>query len=351
MTVEGNSQRVTISDIAREAAVAPSTVSYALNGRPGVGEATRQRILAVAAGMGWHPNTSARALRSERTRTVGLMLRRRLDQSQEQQSSFLLNFIIGIETELSINGFTMLLHTVPDADAEVAEYARWWVERRVDGVIVYNPLVDDPRPPQLQRLELPAVVVGDVDHFEDIKGLARVWTDSLDAAALAVDHLFGLGHQRIARVGVNPSFMYTQTRRRGFERAMAAAGLPSDLSVEAEQDAAVATAELLRRPDPPTAIIYEADTIAIEGILALRSRGLAIPGDVSVVAWDDCTMYRLLSPPLTALHRNVPSLGRAVAKTLLATLSGGEPIQLQGARTQLLVRGSTAPPKSRPTAF
>lgn len=335
-------RRVTIADIARRASVAPSTVSFALNDRPGVGEVTRRRILSIASEMGWRPNSAARALRAARSKTVGMVLQWRHAPFGEEQSSFLLNLITGIDTELSLDGFALLLHTVPDLQAETATYESWWVERRVDGVVLYNPRVDDPRLAQLLHLGLPAVVMGAIEHEHR---LASVWTDNLKAASLVVNHLVGIGHRRIARLGVDSTRLYAAERRRGFELAMAAAGLPSDLSVEAGGQVERTTLDLLRRPDPPTAIIFEADTLAIQGMLALRQHGISIPEDLSVVAWDDCTTYRLFSPALTALHRDIPALGQTVAKTLVKYLNTGHVDHLRGASSELVVRESTGSPR------
>lgn len=337
-------RRVTIFDIAQRAGVSPSTVSNALNGRPGVGEVARGRIIAIASDLGWRPNNSARALRAARSRTVGMVLQHRGTPLAEMRSPFLLNLITGIDRTLSLDGFALLLRTVPDLVTEVEVYRQWWVEQRVDGVIVYNPNVEDPRLQELRRLALPAVVMG---RLPASRALATVWSDNHRAAGLAVDHLIQGGHRRIARVGLDPSRRYVLERRRGFEEAMARADLPGDLSLAATADAGEATLGLLERRDPPTAIIFEADTLAIEGMLALRARGVGIPDEVSVLAWDDCRIYELFSPPLTALHRDVPELGHIIAKALLGCLSGEPPTQVRGPVSQLEIRGSTASPGPR----
>lgn len=334
-------RRVTIFDIAQRAGVSPSTVSNALNGRAGVGEGARGRIVAIASDLGWRPNSSARALRAARSRTVGMVLQHRGVTLGEERSSFLLNLLTGIDRTLSLDGFALLLRTVPDLMTELEVYRQWWVERRVDGVIIYNPYVEDPRLQEVRGLALPAVVMG---RLPAPGALTSVWSDNRRAAALAVDHLIQAGHRRIARVGLDPSRLYVVERRRGFEEAMGRAELPSDLSIEVTADAGRATLRLLEREQPPTAIIFESDTLAIEGMLALRGRGVEIPDELSVVAWDDCRIYELFSPPLTALHRDVPELGQIIARALLARLAGEPPALVQGPASQLVIRGSTAPP-------
>ena len=336
--------RVTIADIARRANVSTSAVSYALNDRPGVGEVTRQQILDIARSMGWRPNRAARALQAARAHAVGLVFQRSAN-SAEEASTFLLRFLDGVENELSEHDIVLVVHAVHDLPAEIEVYERWYAENRVDGVVVINPVVDDPRLPALQQIGLPAVVVGDVRGHSP---LPAVWTDDAEAATLAVEHLAALGHRRIARVGGGLELLHTRIRKAAFGKAIAAARLGGDLSVDnaTEDDAERITKRLLARKNPPTAILYESDAMAMRGLVTLRELGLLVPRDLSVMVWDDSPMCRLAYPPLTALRRDAFAYGRLVAEHLLTRLSGEPVSDRRGTVAEIRVRKSTGPAPS-----
>src|SRR5690606_24186415 len=151
-------KRPTIADIARRAGVSKGAVSYALNGQPGVSEATRQRILAIARELGFTRNSAARALSGATANVVGLTLCRPARILGIEP--FFMGLISGVEAELSARSYALLLHVVADPDEEIAVYRRWWGERRVDGVLLCDLRVNDRRVPVLEELDLPAVVIG-----------------------------------------------------------------------------------------------------------------------------------------------------------------------------------------------
>lgn len=339
------SDHVTISDIARRAGVSTSAVSYALNGKPGVAEPTRLRIEALADEMGWRPNSSARALQTARTNAVGMVLTRAEDGLNYDEGTYLYRFLPGVESVLSADDLMLVMHTVPDLATELNMYRKWRSERRVDGVIALNLRVKDPRPRLLTQLGLPAVVAGDRRGH----GAAppSVWTDDARSMTMAVEHLVSLGHRRIARIGGRPEYVHSQIRRRSFVRAMEDAGLRADLSADAhaEESAQAVTREFLAARRPPSAIIYEGDTVALRSLLALRDIGVRVPDDVSIMGWDDSALCRLITPPLTVLHRDIVDYGRRVARHLVKLLSGERCGHVRGTDTELVVRGSTGRPR------
>ena len=151
-------RRPTITDIAQRAGVSKGSVSYALNGHPGVSELTRRRILAIAEEVGWHPNRAARALSASRAGACGLALAR--PARTLAYEPFFSKLLSGIESELSARQFALMLQIVEDVEAETDVLRRWWAERRVDGVLLVDLRVDDPRIPLVEQLGLPAVIVG-----------------------------------------------------------------------------------------------------------------------------------------------------------------------------------------------
>jgi DNA-binding LacI/PurR family transcriptional regulator len=336
-------KRPTIADIARRAGVSKGAVSYALNGQPGVSEATRRRVLAIAEEIGWNPNSAARALSGAAARAFGLALRR--PASTLGLEPFYMELISGVEAELSTRSYALMLQVVADPSAEIAVYRRWWGERRVDGVLVCDLRLDDPRVPALEELQLPAVVVGGPDG---VGGLANVWNDEVAAVVETVEYLVALGHRRIARVGGLTDLRHTRTRAEAWEavcrRLDLALAVTESTDYSGEQGAR-ATRRLLSATPRPSAILYDNDVMAIAGLAVAQEMGLAVPGDLSIVAFDDSPLCRLVHPPLTALTRDIPAYGALAAHHLLDLVGERAPeLSRQAGTARLTPRGSTARP-------
>jgi DNA-binding LacI/PurR family transcriptional regulator len=333
-------RRITISDIAERAGVSKGAVSYALNGRPGVSNATRERILAIAAELGWYPNRAARSLSAARANSCGLVLAR--PARILALEPFFMEFIAGVEAELSARSIGLTLQLVEDIHEEVELYRRWWAERRVDGTLMVDPRVDDPRVDELTRLGLPAVIVG--RPLPD-GVLPAVWSDEAAMMSEVVRYLAALGHRRIARVAGPNDFVHTLARTDAFERIVHALGLMGEV-VETDftpESGARATRGLLSTPAPPSAVVYESDLLAVAGLGVAQQIGFAVPGDLSIVAWDDSLVCQVVHPPLTAISRDISAYGAAAAKRLLASIEAQSGGDLETPRGQLTLRGSTGP--------
>jgi len=335
-------KRPTIADIAREAGVSKGAVSYALNGRPGVSPATRERILAVAGRLNFHADSNARALAGAKARVVGLTLQR--PPSTLGVEPFFMELISGLELELSRRSYALLLQMTPGRDEEVAFYRRWLSEGRVDGVLVCDVRTGDSRIAALEELGLPAVVIGP----PDVSGsLPSVWSDDAQSMVEAVEYLAALGHRRIARVGGIVEFAHTAIRTAAFTGVCERLGLADAVTVPADysgDSGARATRRLLGAAHRPTAVIYDNDIMAVAGLTVAHELGLSVPGDLSIVAWDDSPICRLLHPPLTALTRDIGAYGVAAAQLLLAAIGGATATSTHGAPAHLSPRGSTAGP-------
>jgi DNA-binding LacI/PurR family transcriptional regulator len=335
-------KRPTIADIAQRAGVSKGAVSYALNGQPGVSEATRERIVAIAREIGFNPNSAARALSGASARAVGLTICRPARILSIEP--FFMGLISGFESELSARGFALTLQIVGTPEDETETYRRWWGERRVDGVFVTDLRENDVRIPVLQQLQLPAVVIGGPGGSGTI---AQIWSDDAGAVTEAVRYLVALGHRRIARVGGLPDLLHTRTRTKAFADVCQALGLdeavtaPSDYTGE---EGGRATRELLTRADRPTAIIYDNDVMAVAGLAVAQEMGLRVPADLSIVAWDDSPLCSLVHPPLTALTRDISEYGALAARQLLAAADGRPVGDIEAGAARLTPRGSTAPP-------
>ncbi|MFJ3913181.1 LacI family DNA-binding transcriptional regulator [Streptomyces vinaceus] len=337
-------RRPTIKDIARRAGVSESAVSFALNDRPGVSQDTRARIRRVAEELGWQPNSAARALSGERSGAVGLVLARPAQTLGVE--SFFLQLVSGIQEVLSADRVALLFQVVDGIDAECAVYRRWWAERRVDGVLVVDPRTDDPRPELLTRLGLPAVMIGGTGAGAP---LSSVWADDARAMAQVVDHLYGLGHRRITHVAGLPGLAHTARRIASLRAEARARGLGPEhvrsvVTDYSDTEGAAATRRVLAEPGPPTALVYDNDVMAVAGIAAAAELGIAVPGRISVVAWDGSALCRVTHPRLTALVRDTAGFGRLAAEELLGVLAGSPPRAREGERPRLEPRESTAPP-------
>ena len=332
----------TINDVARLAGVSKGAVSFAFNNRPGISEETRQRILAAAGELGWSPSRRARALSVSRALAVGLVMAR--PSETLRADPFFPSFIAGVEGELSRHGYALLLQLVPEHDTEHDTYRRLAGEGRVDGVLVTDLYVDDARPALLAELGLPAVIVGP-DLGEPF--WPAIGVDDGPGVAAAVDHLLALGHTRIAHVA-GPDFMvHGRSRRQAWAATLERAGVPVGTCIETDfsaEEGAKATRTLLDRPEPPTAIVYANDLMAIAGLAVAVGRGFDVPGQLSLVGYEDTELAAHMQPPLTTVSTDVIGWGRAAAARLLALIQErpADTPELQAPR--LVVRGSTGRP-------
>jgi DNA-binding LacI/PurR family transcriptional regulator len=344
-------RRPTIEDVARDAGVSKGAVSFALNDRPGVAPATRERILRVAADLGWTPSHRGRALAADRALAVGLVVAR--PPETLGADPFFPAFIAGIEAALAPLGQALVLQVVPDRGREVESYRRLAADGRVDGVFLTDLRVGDPRPALLGRLGLPAVVIAPscADHAEH-SAIACVCVDDRPGVTAAVEHLVALGHRRIAHVSGPAEFVHSRSRREAWAGALRDAGLRPGPAVESDFSAAggaAATARLLDLAEPPTAVVYANDLMAIAGAALAAGRGLDVPTDLSVTGFDDTEVAAHLRPALTTIRTDAFGWGRAAADRLTRLVAGTETIKPADNPTmpppRLVVRDSTAPPR------
>ncbi|MEO3814766.1 LacI family DNA-binding transcriptional regulator [Sphaerisporangium sp. B11E5] len=335
-------KRPTIADIARRAGVSKVAVSYALNDRPGVSEAKRAAIKAIAKEIGWRPNSAARALNGAQARTVGLVVCR--PARILGMEPFFMELISGIEGELSARRYALMLQVVTDHEQEIEAYRRWWGEGRIDGAILVDLHFDDPRVTELQALTLPTVVIG---HPAESGSLVPVWSDDSSAVHETVRYLSALGHRRIARVGGLPQLVHTVLRDRAFDAVCEELGLTGHTIVHTDytgEEGARATRRLVSSADRPTAIVYDNDIMAVAGLSVAQEMRLDVPGDLSIVAWDDSPLSQVVRPALTALSRDIPAYGAHAARRLMSLIAGDEVGGFEDEAARLTPRGSTAPP-------
>ncbi|GAB2868650.1 LacI family DNA-binding transcriptional regulator [Streptomyces deserti] len=337
--------RVTIKDVAARAGVSKGAVSLAFNRRPGLSEATRDRIFRAARELGWEPSLTARSLAGSRVDVVGLAICR--PARLLGLEPFYMEFISGVESVLAERSCSLLLRLVRNLEEEAGLLESWWRGRQIGGSILVDFRADDPRVALAERLGLPVVAVG---HPSLTGGLTSVWTDDATAVTEAVRYLAALGHRRIARVGGAAALGHTVIRTAAFDEAARALRLAGAWQVATDfsgEGGARATRSLLSAapPDRPTAIVYDNDIMAVAGLSVAAEMGLRVPDDVSLLAWDDSQLCRLTHPTLSAMSHDVHGFGAEVARTLFGVITGEGPGSHPVATPVLTPRGSTAPPK------
>lgn len=335
--------RPTIADVARKAGVSKGLVSFALNDRPGVSPDTRARILDVAQDLGWTPSLRARSLSTGRSFATGLVIGRSPDVIAADP--FFHSFIAGLEDVFSMSGQVLVLAVATPGRQEDETYRGLVKDNRVDGVVVTDLRVGDPRIPLLSDLGLTAVTLGVPDVESPFPSVS---VDDGVGIRRAVSHLAELGHRRVAHVAGPNSMLHARRRVEAFLSATAESGIrartvATDFSAA---EGAAATAALLEDPDPPTAIVYSNDHMAVAGMGVAQRLGLSVPRDLSVTGFDDTEIGRYLHPALTSVATDAREWGSAAAQLLLDSLSGAPPAHVALSAPNLIVRESTGP---RPT--
>jgi LacI family transcriptional regulator/LacI family repressor for deo operon, udp, cdd, tsx, nupC, and nupG len=303
----------TIKQVAERAGVSVATVSYVLNGTGTITEATRQRVLTAVNELHYQPHHAARSLRS-RSRTLGLLLP---EQPGRLADPALAEVLAGAMEAASQAGYSLLL-VASDSERDPAEQAVSLIRTgRVDGLVVLEPIVDDPRANALAEARLPFICAGPVPTTSPMIAL-----DGRAAAAIAVQHLISLEHQRIGIILLPSELADSEPRYQGYADALEEAGLEIDpqLIVEAgrtENDGYLAMQELLGLPEAPTAVLACSDELAFGALHALHDAGIDIGSDLSLIGFDDVPLAAHSNPPLTTLHQPRRVLGERLATALV----------------------------------
>ncbi|GAA0995376.1 substrate-binding domain-containing protein [Nocardiopsis tropica] len=280
--------------------------------------------------------------RPEPVGAVGLVLAR--PRRLLSAEPFFMEFVAGIEERVAARDMAFLLHLVTDADAEDATYRRWAERRLVDAVVVVNLAAEDARPALLRGLGLPAVLAGVQEPGPP--GAPAVRTDHVTPVREALARLLDLGHRRIARVSGPARLLHTRARTAALAEGCRRAGIAAPVVLEGDyshEEGARLTRELLGRERPPTAILYDNDVMAVSGLEAARDMGVSVPGQVSMVAWDDSTLCRLSSPALTSVSVDVYRYGTEVGASALECADGLPVAERWSPAAAFAARGSTGP--------
>ncbi|MEU4250014.1 LacI family DNA-binding transcriptional regulator [Amycolatopsis sp. NPDC026612] len=327
-------------EIAARAGVSQGAVSYALNGRRGVSEATRNRVVEIARQLGWTPGGGTHR-HVRRSGALGMVVNR--PAAALTGGPFFGALMSGIQRELVTGSASLLIQAAPGHSAELEIYRRWHGEQTVGGVLLLDLRIGDTRPDELAAIGLPAVALGGPLGRSDVPS---VWMDDRQAMRGVLEYLAALGHRSVVRVAGPESFLQTRSRTEAFAAAAGRLGLADARTVYADytdDGGADTTRRILKSKRPPTALVFDNEVMAVGGLAAAQGLGFGVPADLSVVAWDDSALCRLVRPALSAVHRPIAELGALAAAVLRRVIDGGTAADTATSAPVFAVRGSTGP--------
>jgi LacI family transcriptional regulator len=332
--------RAGIRQVALRAGVSVTTVSHALNGTRFVSDAARAKVEEAAHALGYVPSEVARWLKHSTTRTLGMLV-------PNNSNPYFAEIIRGVERYCYGAGYSLLLCNSDDDAQRQADRLRVLGERRVDGLVLVASGEDAQIVACCKDLHLPLVLV---DREIDSIAADLVEVDHAAGGELATAHLLSLGHDRVACIGGPAKLRPSQQREAGWRLALAKAGIKprADELVRGDfgpQGGAAALTRLLRSARPPSAVFVCNDLMAIGALHAAHAAGVNVPGDLSVVGFDDIELAAYTTPGLTTVAQPKEAIGTAAAKLVLERLRDGrsEPRRLI-LQPELRVRGSSAAP-------
>ena len=326
----------TIHQVAERAGVSTTTVSRTVNTPNLVDAETAGKVWAAINELEYFPNGQARSLVSGRTRLLGLIV-------SDITNPFFPEVIKGFEDVAAEQGFDILIASTDYDAKKMAACVRRMMERRVDGLAIMTSEMDIHLVDQLARRQVPMVFL---DVATPREGIGNIVVNYERGINEAVDHLVGLGHRRIAFVSGPQQLKSAQIRRQAFLRSLSRYGIHEDdrLVVEGDhkvQGGLAAMTRLLELEERPTAALASNDLTAIGMIRGIHRAGLTVPGDVSVVGFDDIWLAQFTDPPLTTVRLSRTELGQRAFHALVpdkANPSGGGEVTVD---TRLIVRETT----------
>jgi LacI family repressor for deo operon, udp, cdd, tsx, nupC, and nupG len=330
----------TIYDIAKYVGVSAGTVSRALSRPDKVLPATRKRIEEAAAALAYVPNTVARTLKTQRSGKILVTV-------PDIANPFFAQILQGAEEAAQAADYAVLLGDTQNRPDREERYAQMLPRNEADGLIVLGHRLPPTAREIVKRLGVTAPVVNGCE-FDPTLGIPSVHIDNAAASRAAMEHLYGLGHERIAVVGGPPDNPLHQQRLEGVKAAARAKGrlrsltiAPGDFSVESGY---VAAKKLLSHASAPTAAFCFSDQMALGVLAACRDLAIRVPEDFSIVGFDDLESSRYLTPPLTTISQPMREIGVRAVHLLLAIIEAVEVPRQQTLDFSLMLRGSTATP-------
>lgn len=333
-------RNVTIIDVAKAADVSYSTVSRVLNNNPHVKPEKRERVLAAMERMGYVANQPARRLAGGQTQVIGLLV-------HDIFTSYTGQIVGGIDEELAAVQYDLLLYTTHRRKTKETLFMHRLLEGMIDGVLLLLPLDPGAYLQTLRDRQFPYVVI-DQHGFDDFS--PTVSANNYQGAYKAVEYLIGLGHRRIGHITGSYDLSSAVDRYTAYQDALQAHGIPFDPSLviggDFQQPGGYRAAlKLLDLPERPTAIFAANDASAFGAMEAVRSRGLSIPRDISIVGFDDIPQAAHVYPPLTTVRQPMAEMGRIATRMLLRYIHDPLlPAERVSLDTEFIRRESCQPP-------
>ena len=328
---------MTLTQLANELNLSIATISRALNRPTVVAAQTRQRVLAAVHRHGYTPNDTKRALRTQQTRTIGVVV-------SDIRNTFFASVVKAVDDVARANGYTVLICNADEDSAKEEAALQLLLDRKVSGVINCS---TGANLELLRAFQQSGAVLVDLDRQSGLEHVDTVIVDNERGAELATEHLVGLKHRKIATIAGPQHLSNARGRLAGLCKTLHKFGIPIGKDYiqigDFKQNSGYHSAKrLLSRKDRPTAI-FSANIEMTAGLVAyVREAGIAIPKDLSIVSFDDAFWTRYIDPPLTVIAQPMEAMGECAMELLLSRLRGGKPPQTQVFAPELIVRGSTA---------
>lgn len=330
---------ITIKEVARHAGVSMSTVSYVLSGKRSISEETKRRVEQSILALGYHPNAGARALASNRSQVLGLVVPLRSDHNMP----VIMQFVSSIVASARSYDYDVLLLT---KEAGPGEAHRVTARSMADAIIMMDVESADPRVPELRAIDAPVVLLGMPDDHE---GLSCVDLDFATAGRQMAAHLADLGHRSIALIGSHPSVYergtsYAARMLAGFQSEISRRSLPASVhSCAPGYDSVAACLDDVLRPERgTTGLVVHNEAILGQLLLELRRRSLDVPGDLSVITLCPDDLAQSLPVPLTSMAVPAGELGAIAVEMVMARLGQELAPEVRLLQPRLTDRGSTA---------
>jgi LacI family transcriptional regulator len=329
----------TMKQVAERAGVSISTVSHVINNTRVVSDDVRKRVQGIIAEMRYVPSALARSLKNDKTNTIGVLV-------PNSSNPYFAELIRWIEDAAFELGYHIILCNTHGGAQKQSAYLRLLMERRIDGLVLVASGADDEQDLLLRHESIPIIQIE-----RALPGLDAdlVQGGQEEGAWQATRHLIELGHRAIACVSGPADLPRSRERVGGFLRAMREAGLdvPADAVLHVEFTSAgghAAFGSLLARPHRPSAVFVTSDLMALGGLCAASGAGVRVPGELSVVGYDDIGAACYAAPPLTTMAPPKREMARLAIARLIERIRGGrEPLRSIALASSLVVRASTAP--------
>lgn len=337
--------RPTQIDVAQRAGVSRATVSYVVNGKANkissVSDETRQRVLDAVEELGYEPDVQAQALRSGKSKTIALLI-------PDLQNPHFCEFAAGVEEAARAAGYHMLLSSTTLNHEYGVEILKELAGRRVDGLILASAFIleSDEAQETLDRILKHGFPIVDMGDFYEIDTVSANYRE---ATKEVMSYLFSLGHRRIGLVYGVGTYEHGLDRLEPYQESLAAAGITVDTDLIVEcgptlEDGYRGATQLLKLHERPTAIIVINDLLAMGTLRAAADMGLQVPGDLSVVGFDNIPMANYLVPRLTTVTKNTSAGGKKAFEMLLARIQNPSLMrQINHDSPRLILRESTGP--------